>query len=143
MIAGQPLYLADTSVITRGSRPGPIAERLLPMIRRGLIATCAPVDLEVGFSARTPASYAELAADRVKLFIELPLNDSIGDRARAVQALLARRSQHRVAGATDLLIAAAAEEHNAVLLHYDADFDAIAEVTGQRTEWIVPRGSAD
>jgi len=28
-------------------------------------------------------------------------------------------------------------------LHYDADFDLIAGVTGQPTEWIVPRGSVD
>ncbi|MEN8114006.1 MAG: hypothetical protein ABFS21_06425 [Actinomycetota bacterium] len=27
------------------------------------------------------------------------------------------------------------------VLHYDHDFEAIAEVTGQSTEWIVPRGT--
>ena len=27
------------------------------------------------------------------------------------------------------------------LLHYDADFDVIAEITGQPTRWIAPRGS--
>ena len=27
------------------------------------------------------------------------------------------------------------------VLHYDADFDLIAEITGQPTEWVVPRGS--
>ena len=29
-----------------------------------------------------------------------------------------------------------------VLLHYDADFDRIAAVTGQAMEWVVPRGTA-
>jgi hypothetical protein len=29
------------------------------------------------------------------------------------------------------------------VLHYDADFDKIATVTGQPTEWVVPRGSID
>jgi hypothetical protein len=27
------------------------------------------------------------------------------------------------------------------VLHYDAAFDRIAEVTGQPVEWIVPRGT--
>jgi hypothetical protein len=29
------------------------------------------------------------------------------------------------------------------VLHYDGDYDMIAKVTGQPTEWVVPRGSAD
>jgi hypothetical protein len=29
------------------------------------------------------------------------------------------------------------------VLHYDKDFDRIAEVTAQPTEWVVPPGSAD
>ena len=36
-----------------------------------------------------------------------------------------------------------AERHNVTVLHYDADFDTIAAVTGQLTEWVVPRGQAD
>lgn len=27
------------------------------------------------------------------------------------------------------------------VLHYDADYDLIAAVTGQTAEWVVPRGS--
>ena len=38
---------------------------------------------------------------------------------------------------------AAAEIEDLTVLHYDADFDLIASVTGQRCEWIVPRGSID
>jgi len=29
------------------------------------------------------------------------------------------------------------------VLHYDRDFDLIAEVTGQPVEWVVPYGTAD
>jgi predicted nucleic acid-binding protein len=43
----------------------------------------------------------------------------------------------------DLLIAAAAEGRELAVLHYDADFDRIAAVTGQRVEWVVPAGAAD
>lgn len=29
------------------------------------------------------------------------------------------------------------------VLHYDGDFDMIASLTGQPTEWVVPPGSVD
>ena len=31
--------------------------------------------------------------------------------------------------------------HQVTVLHYDTDFDLIATVTGQPTQWVVPRGS--
>ncbi len=37
--------------------------------------------------------------------------------------------------------AAVAERHGITLLHYDGDFDLIGGVTGQRMQWVVPRGS--
>ena len=75
-------------------------------------------------------------------FTDLPLRPEIGDRARAVQAMLARRSQHRAAGIVDLLTAAIAEHHRAIVLHYDSDFDHITAVSGQQTEWTIPCGTA-
>jgi hypothetical protein len=42
----------------------------------------------------------------------------------------------------DLLIAATAERHSLVVIHYDHGFDLVANVTGQPTEWVVPQGSA-
>ena len=41
----------------------------------------------------------------------------------------------------DLLIAAVAERQRVTVLHYDSDYDTIAEVTAQPTQWIVKRGS--
>lgn len=43
----------------------------------------------------------------------------------------------------DLLIAAIAETAGVSLVHYDSDYDHIAEITGQPTQWIVERGSVD
>jgi predicted nucleic acid-binding protein len=40
-------------------------------------------------------------------------------------------------------VAAAAEELGVAVLHFDADFDRIAGVTGQRCEWVVPAGTID
>lgn len=136
------LYLADTSAIARISHPRVHAE-LDRLGRLGLLATCVTVDLEVCFSARSPREYATIAARRAQGFIDLPLTSAIGERARQVQAMLATRSQHRAAGVFDLLTAAIAEHYGAIVLHYDRDFDHIAEVTGQQTRWIVPRGSVD
>ena len=61
-------------------------------------------------------------------------------RALQVQRLLAQRSQ-RGRKMPDLLIAAAAEQLDLTLLHYHADFDAIAAVTSQRCRWVVAAGS--
>jgi len=60
-------------------------------------------------------------------------------------SVLTRLSNPAVAEAKlpDLLIAATAEAANLTIIHYDADFDLIASVTGQSCEWIVPAGSVD
>ena len=57
-----------------------------------------------------------------------------------MQRLLAERSL-RGRNIPDLLIAAAAEQRGVAVLHDDADFDAIAAVTGRRCRWVVPAGS--
>ena len=63
------------------------------------------------------------------------------DRAMDVMQALARRGQHRAVGLPDLLIAAVAERAGLPVMHYDADYDLIAAITGQPTQWVVPRGS--
>jgi predicted nucleic acid-binding protein len=63
-------------------------------------------------------------------------------RALQVQRLLTSRHQ-RGRKIPDLLVAAAAEELDATVLHDDADFDHIARVTGQPCQWIVARGSVN
>jgi len=55
----------------------------------------------------------------------------------------ARSAKEWDAVITDLLIAAAAEATNLVVLHYDGDFDRIAAVTGQPCQWVVPAGTVD
>ena len=63
-------------------------------------------------------------------------------RAGQVQRALA---EHDVKGrkVPDLLIAAVAESESLVVVRYDADFDHIASITGQPTQWVVERGSVD
>lgn len=109
------------------------------MLEAGAVATCGVVDLEVAYSARDAATHAAVLAER-SVLPRAAVDDAVVARALEVQGLLARRGAHRLPIA-DLLIAAAAERAGLVVLHYDADFTRIAEVTGQAEEWVVPRGS--
>ena len=71
----------------------------------------------------------------------MDVTTTVMDRALAVHRELAAKSRHRHFRLPDLIIAATAEEHGATVLHYDADYDRIAEVTGQQVEWVAAKGS--
>jgi predicted nucleic acid-binding protein len=100
-------------------------------------------DLEQLFSARSGTEHREWRADIGLRFGCVPIEQAMLDRAIEVQGLLADRGAHRGANVPDLVVAAAAERAGLTVLHYDADFELIATVTGQPTEWVVPRGSVD
>lgn len=130
----------DTSAAAR-IRHAPVQSVIAGLIADRAAATCVTVDLEAGYSGRNLADVQNIGQRRRSLYINLPINETIADRAREVQLLMARRSQHRSAGIIDLLTAAVAEFHGAVLVHYDADFEHIAAVTRQPQVWVVPQGS--
>ncbi len=60
----------------------------------------------------------------------------------ALQASLGNGGRVRAAGVNDLVIAATAIVHGAVVLHYDAGYEHIATVPELDQIWVVPRGSA-
>ena len=132
-------YIADKSALARMKHPA-VAAVLSPLLIGGAVVTCGVIELEVLFSART---HADLVATRTRRKA-LPFVDiSQADFERAIDVLeaLAESGQHRAAGIPDLLIAAVAERNSLTVLHYDKDFDLIAKVTGQATQWVVPAGS--
>ena len=135
----KPYYLGDTSALARIAR-SEVAVRLVPLMESGLIARCTPTELEAGFASTSPARHRALRDTRSGWPLA-PVNQSVLDRAIAVQDSLAERSHQRDVNIADLLIAAAAEAADLVVLHYDHDFDLIAVVTGQATEWILPPGT--
>ena len=130
----------DTSAAARMPHPS-VAAVLSPIIELGLVATCAPLDFEALYSARTSDDYEAIRRDRSLAYEYLPTDDVDWRRAFEVQRELARRSQLRSVGMPDLLIAAVAERHGVTLVHYDSDFDTIAAITGQPMAWAVERGS--
>jgi hypothetical protein len=117
-----------------------VREVIEPLLLGGRIATCGIVDLELLYSAPSPATYHELA-EVLRAMPRVPVTDTTVDRASEVQSLLADRAQHRTVPLPDLLIAACAEAAGLTVLHYDADYERIAKLTGQPVQWVVPRGS--
>ncbi|WP_322750335.1 MULTISPECIES: PIN domain-containing protein [unclassified Frankia] len=134
------LYLIDTSA---HARVGHLAIRnvIAGLIADRAAATCVTVDLEAGYSGRDLTDIRTIAERRRTLYVTLPVSEVIADRARDVQIRMAARGHHRAAGVIDLITAAVAEHHGAVILHYDADFEHIAATTGQPHVWIAPRGA--
>ncbi len=132
-------YLLDTSVVTRLRVPE-VRARVQALDTDGLART-AMTDLEVGFSARDTAEWDRLMT-ALETFELVDIVPSHLTRARQVQRLLTKRGL-KGRKVPDLVIAAAGEATSRTVLHYDADFDHIASVTGQPTEWIVERGTVD
>lgn len=135
-----PTHLADKSALTRGETRPQVRAVIEPLLLAGRIATCGVVDLELLYSAPSPSTYTRLAAG-LRALPRVAVTEAVFDRALEVQALLARRSQHRAVSLPDLIVAACAEGAGLTVLHYDADFDRIARVTGQSVQWVLPRGS--
>ena len=134
-------FLIDTSAAARMGVPA-VRERLAPLISGGVVATCARLDAEALYSARGPAEYEQVWADRRAAYEYLPTEDGHWQRAFDAQRELARTGRHRAVGIADLLTAVLAGEHRLTLVHYDADFDIAAQVIDFDHRWVVPRGSA-
>jgi predicted nucleic acid-binding protein len=130
-------FVVDTSVVKRLGDPT-VRQVVEPLAAAGELARAR---VAVGFSARNELEWDQLVG-ALGAFELVESTASHHRRALQVQRLLAQRSQ-RGRKIPDLLIAAAGEEHELAVLHYDADFDLIAAVTGQLCQWVVPAGSID
>ncbi len=76
------------------------------------------------------------------LFLRVEIAAAMEDRALLTQRELAARGHHRLAP-IDVMIAACAHEVGAGVLHYDRDYDLIAEHTSLSFEsvWLAPAGT--
>jgi predicted nucleic acid-binding protein len=139
-MAAVATHLADTSALARLGQPA-VAAVLGPLIEAGLVATCGVIEFELGWATRSGAEFDQVRADRDAGYEWLAIHDEDWHRSLEVQGALWRRGRVRAAGLPDLLIAAVAERERVTLLHYDGDYDLIAEVTRQPMQWVVPRGT--
>ncbi len=82
-----------------------VRARLEPLIIGGVIATCATLDAEALYSARSPDEYERLWADRREAYEYVPTDDEHWQRAFVAQRELAGTSRHRAVGIANLLTA--------------------------------------
>jgi predicted nucleic acid-binding protein len=118
-----------------------VAARAAPLIEAGLVAATAALDAEALYSARNPAEYEQLWADRRLAYEDLPTEDEHWRAALQAQRELARQGRHRAVGIPDLLSAVLAAAHGLAVIHYDADFETAATVVSFEQVWVAPRGS--
>jgi len=116
-------------------------EELLAAMEEGSVGICLPFLLEAGYSARTHRDHG----DDMHGLLGLPrfsIDESVEARALTGQSRLAASAHHRLPP-MDLMIAAIADRYGLGVLHYDHDYDVIAEHTDLdfASVWLAPRGS--
>lgn len=133
--------LLDTSVWATRRRPQ-VRTWFENQLLSQEIAVCDQVRLELLHSARNLEEFQTIRGS-LAVLPYCPMDASAWSRAVDVYELLAgvRPQWHRSVKGPDLLIAACAEAAGLTLVHYDKDFDAIREVTGQPMRWVAPHGS--
>jgi predicted nucleic acid-binding protein len=135
--SGEPLVF-DTSAWNRQGDPA-VLPRWLASEGSDLLVACPVVVLELLAAARDEEKFAAL--DRTLAALPgAPVTRSAG--AAALGASRELRGERRLP-ATDYLIAAAAAERGAGVLHYDSHFDILCRVLGIKSVWIAEPGSID
>jgi predicted nucleic acid-binding protein len=136
--------LADTSAwVWSRRRPYPeLRHAFDTALVDGEVATCDMVRLELLYSARNPTDFAEIREELAAL-PDCPIEKDQWERALWVYEQLSVQggASQRSVKHPDLLIAAAAEAAGVTVLHYDEDYDRIAQITGQPTRWLAPSGT--
>ena len=134
--------LLDNSAWVRLSRlEGERAGEIAAALEAGRIATCLPFLLEAGYSARHARERDELF-ELLSALPRFPIDHEVEQRTLAAQHQLTRVGHHRLPP-VDLLMAATADRHGLGILHYDHDYDLIADKTDLTfaSVWLSPRGS--
>jgi predicted nucleic acid-binding protein len=99
------------------------------------------VRFEILLTARDGDSF-DTVAERLSAMRTAPLTAAV---VRAAQGAM-RTLAHRSAGAqrlpiVDYLVAAAAQQTGSAVLHYDSDYDTLAEIMEFESIWLAPAGS--
>ncbi|MGN6588142.1 MAG: PIN domain-containing protein [Solirubrobacterales bacterium] len=138
------MLLLDNSAWSRllaGSVSREGREKVARWIDEQRLAVCLPFLLEAGYSARSGPDHRELLR-RLEQLPRLPLDAAVERVALDAQRELAAVGHHRLAP-TDLVIAACAHLAGGGVLHYDRDYDLIAQHTRLSFEsiWVAESGT--
>lgn len=138
------MLLLDNSAWSRllsGGIPESRREEVIAWLDEQRLAVCLPFLLEAGYSARSATDHGKLMR-RLEQLPRLPVDDAVERVALDAQRELAAVGHHRLAP-TDLAIAACAHLTGGGVLHYDRDYDLIAEHTRLSFEsvWVAAAGT--
>jgi predicted nucleic acid-binding protein len=135
-------FLIDASAAVRIHRAVALQE-WEPVLQQGRVGMCEATEVQLLRSARSPDEYARLADGLAALYARYGVGRDVWSLARAVQGRLTQEGCHRSAPLVKLLVAVTALHHGLTLLHYDRDFETIAQHTELRTRWLAEPGSLD
>jgi predicted nucleic acid-binding protein len=132
--------VVDTSAWSRAERPE-VRDRFREAINADRIRLSPAAQLQILRAARGGGEFDELA-NSLSALQPAPLTGSVVRAAEDAMRTLAHRSsgaQHLPI--VDYLLAAGAQEAGAAVLHYDRDYDTLAEVMAFESVWLAPPGS--
>jgi predicted nucleic acid-binding protein len=128
----------DTSAFIRRTNPA-VLPRWAATRDAGLLAVCPVVTLELLAAARNEEAFRDL--DRaLGALKQAPVTRHACDAALSASREL--RGERRLPAA-DYLIAAAAAERGAGILHYDRHYEPLCRALGIESVWIAPPGSIE
>jgi hypothetical protein len=132
--------LVDTSAWARAEHVQ-VRDRWLTALLGDRLRLFPLVRIEILLSARGGDEF-DLLAERLGTIRSAPLNTAVIRAAEAAMRALA----HRSSGAqrlpvVDYLVAAAAQELGGAVIHYDRDYDTLAEILEFESVWLAPAGS--
>ena len=117
-----------------------VIEKWQVEVTSGRVAVTGIGMLEILISSTSTRDFTEGRFELMGM-PRVAVTEQIIDRAIDVQGEMVGRGTHRAPSPADLILAACAEVNGLSVLHYDHDFDLIADVTGQSMEWVAPAGS--
>jgi predicted nucleic acid-binding protein len=137
---GELPLVVDTSAWSRAHHQA-VRDRWVEALLAGRLRVSPTARLEILLSARSGKDF-DMLAEGLGALRTAPLTATVARAAEGAMRTLA----HRSAGAqripiVDYLLAAAAQETGAAVLHYDRDYDTLAEIMAFESVWLAPRGS--
>lgn len=137
---GELPLVVDTSAFARAHHPD-VREPWKHALLADRLRISPVVRLEILLTARNGDRFDELAK-QLSALRPAPLTAAVVRSAQHAMRALA----HRSAGAqrmplVDYLIAAAAEQTSAAVIHYDRDYDTLAEIMEFESIWLAPAGT--
>jgi predicted nucleic acid-binding protein len=143
MIYQGATLLADTCAwasVRKRAAPQDAKDAFYRAISNGQLRSSPVVRLEMTWGARTKKEAEEKEA---RLTVpELELTPEIIDLAlTGLTRMLAEPHDIKQTPIPDALLAATAEAAGIGVLHYDSDFDTLAQFFNIKSVWVAPRGS--